>query len=424
MMNKITKKTIFSGIFGHALECYDFSVYAFFSPILATIFFPNYDLRISLLLTFSVFALSFLVRPFGGIVFGYLGDHFGRKKALVVSIIVMSVPTFLLGLLPSYATIGIGAPILLTLLRLAQGIAVSGEMTTATTYLVEHASNKHRGFIGSLAMASACGGSAVSSAIVVLITASVTYEQLLSWGWRLPFLVGGILGLVGLFTRLRSHETLPYQTAKKNAEKMITPSIFKHYSHLQYKPILIATLLTGIMPMSYYFFIGYFNAFLIKTMGQPAKKIMLINFICQLFLTILLPVLGIISDKKGRKPMLMVGMVGLILLIHPIFWLLQQQAISAIFLGEFLFVLIIAPIVAIIPITLAEMFHVQSRNSSISLGYNMSQAIFGGTAPLIALGLTASTQNLYAPAWYLLAGAGLSLLTLLKIKESYQQPLT
>lgn len=418
------KKTILAGIFGNALECYDFSVYVFLSPVLAIIFFPNKNPLVSLLFTFGVFALSFFVRPLGGILFGYLGDHFGRKRALIISITAMSISTFFLGLLPSYAAIGIWAPIFLTLFRLVQGVAVSGEMTTAMSYLIEHAHNQYRGFIGSLALCSASAGTVISSGLVALITTVVKYEQLLSWAWRLPFLFGGLIGVIGLLIRLRSEETLLYQTARKISEKKSKSSIFSHYSQLQYRPILVAVLLTSIMAISYYFLIAYFNAFLINTMRQPTQTIILISFISQLLLTFLLPIPGIISDKVGRKPVLITGMIALILLVHPIFWLLQQREISLILLGELLFVIIFSPVIATLPTILAEMFDVHIRNSGISLGYNIGQAIFGGTAPLIAFNLTAITANLYAPAWYLFASACISLLAALKIKESYKQPLT
>ncbi len=419
----VNKKTIFAGIFGNALEWYDFTAYAFFAPVFATLFFPAKDPFVSLLMAFGVFALSFLVRPLGGIFFGYLGDHFGRKNALIVSIVVMSFPTFLLGLLPSYAIIGIAAPILLTLLRLIQGIAVSGEITSATSFLVEHSHESRRGFMGSLAMCSAFVGIVLSSAAVTLITELVSHDQLINWGWRIPFLLGGVLGIIGLIIRLRSTETAHFEKAKQTREQQTKPSVFKHYSMLEYKPILMAVLVTCIMAIGNYMLIGYFNAFLIKSMAQSPKVVMLINFICLLSLTLLLPILGILSDKVGRKPVLMTGMIGFIILAYPIFWLLQQTEVKLIFFGEFLFIVVLAPIVALIPTTLAEMFHVHTRNSGISLGYNISLALFGGTAPLIALELVAKTKNFYAPAWYLIAGAIISLLALLYLEESYQKKL-
>lgn len=422
-MTKTPKKILFAGIFGNALEWYDFTTYAFFAPILAGIFFPSHDPYVSLLMAFGVFALSFLVRPVGAIFFGYLGDHFGRKKALIISILVMSIPTLLLGLLPSYSAIGIAAPLLLTFLRLIQGIAVSGEITSATSFLVEHAHESRRGFNGSLAMCSAFVGIVISSAVVTLITDILTRNQLTTWGWRLPFLLGGLLGFIGLIVRLRAAETSHYEKATQMLTKKTKPSIFRHYQQLEYKPVFTAILITCVMAIGNYLLIGYFNTFLIKTMGHSMREVMTINFICLLLLTILLPPIGLLSDKIGRKPILMFGMVGFIILIYPIFWLLQQPNLQLVFLGELLFTLVLAPISALIPTTLAEMFHVHTRNSGVSLGYNISLALFGGTAPLIALELVSRTQNLYSPAWYVIAGALISLFALLTIQESYQKKL-
>lgn len=420
-MNTLSKKTIFAGIFGHILENYDFSLYAFFSPILSVTFFLNKDPHVALLLTFSIFALSFLVRPLGSILFGFLGDRLGRKNALITSIIMMSISTFLLGLLPGYAIIGLWAPILLTLLRLTQGVAVSGEMTTAITYLVEHANHKGRGLIGGVTMSSACAGGVVASGIIALVTALVTNEQLFQWAWRIPFILGGIVGILGLIVRLRSPETALYQSAKKNVDKTQKMSFYAHYRQLNYKSIILGILLTCVMATSFYTFMSYFNTFLMDTMGQPAKSVMLINFIGLLSLSILLPIFGFISDKIGRKPVLLMGIIGLILCTYPIFWLLQQPSIGSVFWGELFFVVIISPLVAIIPTTLSEMFPVHTRNSGLSLAYNISQALFGGTVSLVALQLTSSTHSLYAPVWYIIVTAFISLITLCTIKESYQQ---
>lgn len=413
------KTTLIAGMFGNLLECYDFTVYAFFAPVFAKIFFPNDNPVISLLLAFSVFALSFVARPFGGIFFGYIGDHFGRKSALIVSIITMSVPTLLLGLLPGFASIGLWAPILLTLLRLLQGIAVSGEITTAVSYLVEHASENRRGFAGSLAMCSACAATVLTAGVATVITHYLSAQQLAEWGWRLAFLFGGGLGIIGLWLRLRSEETQPYQkTAASLRQKL---SWLQHFRRLDYRLISRAILLTCTMAMSYYFFIVYCNAFLIQSMGQPEQQVMLVSFICNILLMILLPVFGLLSDYMGRKRIFFLGIVGMIIGIHPIFWLLQHPAFGWILTGELLLAVLVAPIVATTLTTLAEMFPVSQRNSSVALGYNIGQALFGGTMPLVGFKLIAITHNLYAPSWYLLGGACLSLLALLSLKESYQE---
>lgn len=419
-MNQSTKKIILAGTFGHALECYDFSLYAFFSPILALVFFPHHDSFISLLLVFTVFSLSYVVRPLGGIFFGFLGDHYGRKKALILTMILMSISTLLLGLLPSYETIGVEAPILLMGLRLIQGIAAAGEMGTAMSYLVEHAPAQKRGFFGSLSMSSAVLGGAAGSAIIALITAMVSHEQLLYWGWRLPFILGGVFGIIGLFQRLNSLETVAYQSLL--AEKK--EPFFKHFRQINYQPLFMTIVLSAIMSIGFYLFVAYFNTFLIDTMKQPTQQIMFIMFIEQLLLTLFIPFLGLLSDKIGRKPVLMMGIGGLVFCIHPVFWLLQQPSFISIFLGESLFVVFLAPIIALIPTTLAEMFPVHTRNSGVSLGYSISQAIFGGTTPLVALTLTAHMNNLYAPAWYLLCTAVIALIVVFTLKETYQESLT
>lgn len=415
------KTTLLAGMFGNLIECYDFTVYAFFAPVFAKVFFPSDNPVISMLLAFSVFALSFCARPFGGIFFGYIGDRLGRKTALIISISAMSVPTLLLGLLPGFTSIGLLAPILLTLLRLVQGIAVSGEITTAVAYLMEHAGENRRGFAGSLAMCSACAATVLTAAVATVITHYLSTQQLQDWGWRLAFLFGGLLGLIGLWLRLQAEETQAYQkTLRVNRQNL---SCLQHFRQLDYSQITVAIFLTCAMAMSYYFFIVYCNAFLIQNIGKSKEQVMLVSFLCNLFLMLLLPLFGLLSDRIGRKPVLFIGIGGLMLGIHPIFWLLQQPAFSLKLGGELILALFVAPIVATTLPTLAEMFPIDQRNSSISLGYNIGQALFGGTLPLIGFKLIAMTNNLYAPSWYLLAGGAVSLVTLLKIKETYQQAL-
>ncbi len=420
-MSQTFKKTIIAGVFGNILESYDFSVYAFFSPILSQIFFPNNSTFIALLLTFGIFALSFLVRPFGGIVFGFLGDSVGRKKTLIISIALMSIPTLLLGLLPGYVSIGIGAPLLLTALRLLQGISISGELATSMSYLVEHAPPQKRGLIGSLTLCTSCAGGVIGSAFIALLSLLLSHQQLMDWGWRLPFIFGGCLGLIGLYLRVRVplQETALFEKAKK--EK--TLSFIQHYRQLNYKSVMNAMLLTGIMAMGFYFYMGYFNTFLIKTLGHATQPIMAINFISQVALALLMPLFGWLSDKRGRKPVFKMGVIGLLVGSYPVFYCLQQT-LPWVLIGELLFIILIAPLIALLPTMLAEMFQTKTRNTGIALGYNLGQALFGGTAPLIALSLTQSTHNFYAPAWYLMAASFLSLLTLFFIKESYQQTLT
>ncbi len=419
-----TKQTYFAGIIGNALEWYDFTTYAFFAPVFAEVFFPTHDPAVALLITFSVFALGFLIRPIGGLIFGYLGDRVGRRKALILSILCMSFPTLLLAFLPGYLKIGFIAPLLLTILRLLQGLAVSGELTSASAFLVEHARFRNRGFVGSLAMCSAFLGITTSAALSMILNNLMSHSQLTSWGWRLPFLLGGVLGLVGLIFRIRSSETTLFQQVKEDQSTQKTGLIPHFMSVVKKKFIWLAILLTAISAAGNWFLIAYFNTFLIKIVDMPAGQVMSINFICLFILTLLLPLAGMVSDSVGRKPVLFSGIIGFVVFSYPIFWLLNQGRAPLALLGELLFVFALAPITASIPTVLAELFHVKVRNTGMSLGYNISQAVFGGTAPVIALALVSSTGNHFAPSFYLIACALISGLAVLLIQETSKDELT
>jgi proline/betaine transport protein TphA len=410
------KKVVLAGAIGNALEWYDFTIYAFFVPIIALQFFPNKDPFLSLLATFGVFAVGFLVRPLGAILFGYIGDHAGRKKALVISMIMMSCPTFLIGLLPNYSAIGIMAPMLLIGLRLIQGLAVSGELTTATVFLIEHADTNKRGIAGSLAMAGALLGMMLSSLFATLISQLLSDSQLAAWGWRIPFVAGGIIGIAGLIVRLRSIDPVLYEEVQNRPV-----SVIGHISTLNYGSLLTGIFLTAIMAIGNYFLVAYFNTFLIKNQGLPLRPVMIINAVAisvQIIMTLLM---GRLSDFVGRKNVLGSGIMGIIILAYPIFWLLTQHDIYMALSGEILFAMAAGVFSGLIPTTLAEMFDTYHRNMGISISYNISLALFGGTAPLVAIALVAKTQNVYAPAIYLICCACLSFLALLTLKESYRK---
>jgi len=411
------KKVVVAGAIGNALEWYDFTIYAFFVPIIAVQFFPNKNHFISLLATFGVFAVGFLARPFGAILFGYIGDHAGRKKGLVVSMIMMSFPTFLIGILPNYDHIGLLAPLLLITLRIIQGLAVSGELTTATVFLIEHADLNRRGIAGSLAMAGALFGMVISSVLATTMSGLVTDTQLAEWGWRVPFLIGGLIGIIGLVVRLRSVDPAIYEEARANkAEKTRRASVRGHISSLNYRILTAGIFLTSVMAVANYFLIAYFNTFLIETQHLPLRPVMVVNAISITVQVIVTLVMGRLSDYAGRKQVLAGGMISLAVLAIPIFWLLTQHNIYLALLGEILFALSAGVLTGVIPTTLAELFDTYHRNMGISISYNIALAIFGGTAPIVAMTLVAYTHHEFAPAWYLMGCAAIAFFTLLKLK--------
>jgi proline/betaine transport protein TphA len=413
------KRVVLAGTFGNALEWYDFTIYAFLVPILAPIFFPNKDPFVSVLATFGIFAVGFLVRPLGAVLFGYIGDHSGRKKALILSMIMMSGPTFLIALLPTYQKIGCFAPLLLTILRIAQGLAVSGELTTATVFLIEHADADRRGIAGSLAMSGAFVGIVLSSLVAVCLTATLQNSDLVLWGWRLPFLFGGLLGIIGLMVRLKSIEPVIYEKAHVS-ERV---SVKKHMMSLSYRNVLLGVLLTSIMAIANYFLIAYFNTFLVETQKLPLQSVTAINAVAITVQLILSLCMGRLSDFIGRKRVLGAGIVSLAILVYPIFWLLTQHSIQYALLGEVLFAMAASAISGLIPTTLAELFDTYHRNMGISMSYNLALALFGGTVPLIAMTLVKISHNVFAPAWYVIGCAIVALIALLGIKESYLKKL-
>jgi proline/betaine transport protein TphA len=316
-----SNNTFLASIFGNALEWYDFILYANFAPIIANLFFPAKNPVTSLLLTFIVFATGFLVRPVGALIFGHIGDHWGRRKALIVSISIISIPTFLIGLVPSYHAIGILAPVLLTLLRLFQGIAVSGELNTSSNFLIEHNSQEQRGFRGSLVMGSAFLGILVGAATATFASLLFSPSNLQSWAWRIPFLFGGVLGLIGIFIRLNSVESPKFLQQKKSTRRSSLKEVLLHHP----KELLLTIVITSIMGVGNYMVIAYVITLLVKFQGFPLREANIINFISLFVMTLLFPVIGMLSDKFGRKPVFLTGILGFIFLSIPVFWLLSQK---------------------------------------------------------------------------------------------------
>lgn len=414
------KMAIAAGLFGSTIEWYDFVLYANFAPIFAAIFFPSHDHLTALLLTFGIFATGFLIRPFGALIFGYIGDHFGRRTALIASVCIISLPTLLIGMIPTYNQIGIVAPILLICMRLFQGIAVSGEMNSASNFLVEYFSDKGRGLAGSLVMTAAYLGILFGAAASSLTTTLFKSDILHSWGWRVPFWLGGLLGIIGIIIRIYSHETPKFLAESKSKMPAIPlKSIFKNYK----KVLFLSIGLICIMGTGNYIFFAFVVTFLTKIQNFSLKDAHTINLISLCASIFFFPVVGALSDKIGRKPIFKAGLVGFVIFSFPIFWLLSQKQFSYALLGDIILSLILVPIAGVIPTLLSELFPTELRNSGTTLSYNLGVGIFGGSAPLIAFKLVFLTGNNFAPAAYLLLCTLISFMSLYFITETYDKPL-
>lgn len=415
------KKLLIPGVFGNILEWYDFALYGYFAPIIAHLFFPMHGEFSSLLVTFGVFAVGFFMRPLGAILFGHFGDRIGRKKTLAAGVILMAVPTALIGLLPTYAQIGLTAGILLTLCRLLQGLAIGGEFGGSIIYIIEHAPAHQRGFYGSWAMFSAFTGLLLGSATGALMGLWMPSEALQTWGWRLPFIAGLLLGAIGLYLRLCMPET-PFFLKAESERRLVKNPLLEACRTCSGK-MLIALGLDFLPAMGFYLLFVYLSSYITTYLKVPLETALIANTLSMMVIIAVMPIIGWFSDKFGRKPILTIGAVSYIIFSYPLFLLLQHANFYAVWLAQSCFALIVCFAYATIPATFAELMPTPVRYTAMSLPYNLANALFGGTAPLMATYLISVTGKLLAPSYYLIFGGIIMLIALIFLKESYRKSL-
>lgn len=416
-----SKQLLISCMIGNALEWYDFVIYGYFAVILGGMFFPKADPLVQLLASWGVFWTGFLARPLGSIFFGHIGDKFSRKSALTLSIYIMAIPTALMGCLPTYTQVGIVATIALIILRTLQGFAIGGEFTGTMVFLVEHAPNSKRGFWGSWASFSAVIGVIIGSTFVASLNASLSPESMQSWGWRIPFLVSILGSAVGGYMRRRLTDPSIYLEVKARKEQGTVPlkQLFRdHKSKIGL--IILLDFLTAIGFFIVAIFLAtYFRTYL-KFSEHVAFSINTFNM-CVFAISTLIG--GWLSDRLGRKAILGYPCLGFILLSYPLF-LMMQTADYYMLLGiQAVFAAMMGMFFGVIPTALAEIMPTDVRCSGLSIGHNISMAIFGGGAPFLATKLIQGSESLTSPAYLLIAAAFLSLLSLFFMKERRGQTL-
>jgi MFS transporter, MHS family, proline/betaine transporter len=417
----VARKAVTAGTVGNFMEWYDFAVYGYMAPIIASLFFPNQVRVVALLSTFAVFAVAFFMRPLGGLVFGHFGDRLGRRGTLAAAVILMAMATFMIGVLPTYAQIGILAPVLLVVARLLQGFSAGGEWGGSASFMVEYAPERRRAFYGSWQQASIAAGLLVGSGLAALITNTLSEDALNAWGWRVPFLIGLVLGIVGLYIRLRIEETPAFRRIEREHEVEAAPLLetFRDY----WRAGLIAIGFTLYWTVSYYIFLNYMPTYLSENLDIPLSFALLSNAIGLVLLMVLIPIFGIVSDRIGRKPLLIASAVTMGVLTYPLFMLMGTGNYLLIVLVQLLIAAIIALYSGPGPATVVEMFPTKVRYSGIGVAYNLAVALFGGSAPFIATFLIDRTGNNLAPTYYVIAAAFITLMVLLKLKETYRAPL-
>ncbi len=413
------RKVVISGMIGNALEWYDYALYAQFAYIIGVKFFPQTEFVE--ILTFAVFAAGFVVRPLGGIIFGQIGDRFGRRIALVLGIMLMAIPTAGIGLLPSYESIGIMAPIILVIIRLLQGFSLGGEFSGCIAYIVEHSPADKRGLAGSAAFVSMCLGMLLGLIVAQGFTYFLSEENLLSWGWRIPFIVGLFIGLVGLYIRSHLAESPLYKAAKAQGALSRTPlseTLCKYW-----REVLIAMAVYINVTAPFYTTTVFIKNYM-ETLGYEKNQSTITCGLILISMSIMFPLSAYLSDRIGRKPVIVWASVALVISIYPIFLALHSMNYGVAILSQIIFAGIVGVYMGPVPTLLVELFPTRVRFTGVAISYNLSAAIFGGTAPMVGAALHKFTGQQISLAYYLTGLALFCLCTLYFYKETYKNNLS
>lgn len=411
---------IVAGAAGNVMEWYDWGVYGFFAPIFAAQFFPSKVAFVAILLTFATFAVGFFMRPIGGAVLGDFGDRRGRRDALALQILIMAVASLIIGIVPGYGTIGILAPIILVLCRLGQGFSAGGEFGGSSAFLVEYASPKRRGYIGSWQQFSVGLGTVIASALAALITGSMAHSALYGWGWRIPFLLGACIGFFGLYLRRRVNETPVFHDVEVRHATSRAPFFEMFRRHPRDFFRVFGMTIAG--TLTYYIWLLYMPTFVSQTTGMPLSEALRANTIALIIFIIVIPFIGSLSDRIGRRPPLLAFALGFLILPIPLFLWLHAGTFVVVFLVELIGVLLITGYSGVTATTMAEQFPTTVRNTGIAVPYALAVAIFGGTAPFVTEYLV-SLHASFDVTFYVMASAVVSGLVYLLMKETYKAPL-
>jgi MHS family proline/betaine transporter-like MFS transporter len=413
--NSTLRRAVGASMIGNATEWYDYGVYAYLVDELTTNFFPGHYGHLATLL---VYAVSFVLRPLGGIVWGPIGDRIGRTRVMALTIIMMALGTFLVGCIPSYDSIGILAPIALILLRVIQGFSTGGEYGGAATFMAEYAPDKKRGFWGSFLEFGTLAGFSGGIVITLILRAALSQHQMNEWGWRIPFLVGLPLGLVGLYLRTRMEDTPVFQELQnKNQVEADAAGALKNLLREHWRPILKLFGLVVALNIADYTLLTYMPTYMGDSLGISSTQSDVVVLIGQLLMMALIWMAGATSDRVGRKPMWWFSLTATFILAVPCFWLMGQGLAWAI-VGFAVLGLVFLPQLGTISATFPAMFPAHVRYAGMAIGYNVATAAFGGTVASVDDSLVSSTGNRFMPAFYMMAAMVVGMIALTTVPET------
>ncbi|AXB43137.1 MFS transporter [Amycolatopsis albispora] len=414
---KTLRKAIAASAIGNATEWFDYGVYAYTASYIADAFFPSEDPTASTLGSLLVFAVSFLIRPLGGMVWGPLGDRLGRQRVLATTILLMAGATFCVGLLPGYATLGIAAPILLIVLRMIQGFSTGGEYGGAATFMAEYAPDKKRGKYGSFLEFGTLAGFTFGALLVLIFEKTLSAEAMGDWGWRLPFLIAAPLGLIGLYLRSKLEDTPVFRELESKGETTHETKTQLRDLAAFWKPLVLLIGLVVTLNVVNYTLLAYMPTYLEGQIKLSSSDSLTLIIIGQLAMMCLLPFSGALSDRWGRKTMWWISVIGLFVLAIPLFKLMGTGFGAAI-LAFAILGLLYVPQLSTISAMFPAMFPTHVRYAGFAIAYNVSTALFGGTAPVINEWLIAETGDNIVPAYYMMAACLIGALALIFTPET------
>lgn len=406
-------KSIFSGSVGNLVEWYDWYVYAAFSLYFAKSFFPQGDTTAQLLNTAAIFAVGFLMRPIGGWLMGIYADRKGRKAALMISVLLMCFGSLIIALTPSYETIGVGAPILLIIARLLQGLSVGGEYGTSATYLSEMATKERRGFFSSFQYVTLISGQLIALAVLIILQQTLTTEQLYAWGWRIPFVIGALCAVVALYLRRGMEETESFTKKKDKPKESLMRTLMRHP-----KELMTVVGLTMGGTLAFYTYTTYMQKYLVNTVGMSISDSTTVSAATLFLFMCIQPLVGALSDKIGRRPILIAfGVLGTLFTVPILTTLHTVQSWWGAFFLIMAALIIVSGYTSINAVVKAELFPTEIRALGVGLPYALTVSVFGGTAEYIALWFKSIGMET-GYYWYVTACIAVSLLVYVFMKDT------
>ncbi|WP_043934741.1 MFS transporter [Bacillus sp. EB01] len=424
MDKKTTWRVLIASLVGSSIEWFDYFLYGTMAALVFNqLFFVNEDPTVGLLLAYASFALSFFIRPFGGIIFSHIGDRIGRKKTLVLTLSLMGAATFAMGILPTYQAIGVAAPVILITLRLIQGLGIGGEWGGALLLATEYAPPERRGFFGSIPQMGVTIGM-VMGTLALWIMSLLPEQQFMTWGWRVPFIFSALLVVFGLWIRKGIDETPEFKEVQQKGEipKLPIVETLRYY----WKEVLITIGAKVVETAPFYIFSTFIVSYGTSNLGFSRSAVLGAVMVSTVITTILIPFMGSLSDRVGRKKMYIVGTFAMMAFAFPYFWMIHQGSVVMLVLATIIGLGIIwAPITAVLGTMFSEIFDAKVRYTGVSLGYQIGAAVAGGTAPLVATALLASFDNSYVPvALYIIFTSVVSLIAIWAVKSRVEQKQT